>query len=835
MDHLDIEIKKWAHFRPYKNLWWNALWFFPLSYGCITYQGAHYLPLIIGYIFIICAVITYIAWQLLAYHALPRNLFTILNNISRCPARPIYFIFNLTHNPIQLHTQFIQIINETSYGIQWHQSQEAEIIELRPHAIFNMPSQRMLLTILFRHIAKKRFKGIIIQISSAQLLSRPSFTTLHALMQHIATLTTRSLRYQIIIYNSEDSAAQDAIIFRPEKHMAQQPELWASLRTSFQNIIDIFRQQHNVPHSTEATHFDILMDPTEYLITSITKHNTFQMTALHLLGFGISQKDNTSHPILTPYTHSIWPKVISSTAVGLLVISFMLVVREHYILQKLIQEHKKTLMHLTPKALSTQLMMHLRNKDTYWHNFIPASTHATPTLEYPQEAISIFTTYPVDTQIKITLDNLGPNPPFENSHEINNYYNQTAHLICTLRDQNKDNFCLESTKSILIHYWISKQLENIEDSLLPIDTQADIDLTIRINQLNYIIKNPEIVGEHVHQRLGLVESMLRQQPEPTLQKRHDELQELVELFKTSGSYQILEYIAQRYSHDKAIPKPECTPLNAVDARIMQRLHPVEKVPDNQPGQLQEIVHAWDNIYRSFLPLKGCFPLHQMSTQDCDVHQFNEFFRPDTGLFDQLWTQHFSSYVSDGSTPDISFIPDIAPFIRHELIERYMQVRIIQSVFFATHQPVISIRMRPEITNKDLHVEFRLSHKKYPLDANMHTEIPINWSYNDDDYIGFNFILKEEEKLIEYRGHWAIMRLLKEHFMPNTQQNTIEINALNQTLRLNLIGHPHLAPWYSHLYNGFDLPEKILNTTTPHVSTHHAGSEINEPEDIIIEE
>jgi len=779
---------------------------------------------------------------------MPIQLMKILKKISYYPSKPIYIVFNLTHDPLKLHTQFLDIIDEPLCAIRWHQSHEAEFLELQPQAIINLPAQRMLLNLLLRHMSSYRFRGAIIQISSTQLLTRPPFSTIRTLMKNIITMRSyKKLPYQVIIYNSAIPEAQDAIIFKPEKNLRQFPLLWTSIQSSFQHIIEEFKALNNVSSTNQATHFDVLMDPTEYLLASIGKNNTVQCQALHLIGFGITNTHDVAHPILKPYHPQIWPHIISKTSMVLIILSLIYVVREHYVLEQIMQEHKNALRNTSSSTLTAQLLNILRTKDNYWSSFITASP--LPPLEYPDEALKVFQQLPQDTQIHDVLEHLKTAGQFENTHEINTYYDQVAQLICTLRAQENTPHCLTAIKSSLIHLWASKQLALIENSILPIDT-AHADVSVKINQLNYILKHPNIVGEHVHQRLGLVESISRQYPDKNIEKKHNDIKELVVFFKDSGTYKTIQYIYNRYTQDTPLPLDIYTPMNSVDAHIMQQLNPLEHVQPQHPPMMHDIVIGWDTIYRSYLPLKGCFPLHQHSHQDCDVQQFIQFFQPKKGTFDRLWQQYFGTHVIEKEHDELVFTDSIASYITPEVIERYMQVRIIQSIFFASDQPTVSLRLRPEITHKDLHVDLRLPHKTYVIDANMHTEVPINWSYTEDDFLSFTFKLKEEEKIIEYRGPWALMHLMNKHLIPGAQYNTLELHALQQTLRMNLIGHPHLAPWYTHLYDGFNLPDKILvehapQSTAPLVLIPQSASPVIEkksapapapaPQDIVIDD
>lgn len=815
MNQITYKDNGWLHLQTWRFLWLHILWLYPLSYAVYHYHGPSPYFIGTGYSCVIAMLLSYSIWQVLAYRSAPPIIRKILNKLSKFTAAPIYVVFNLTQVPIKINTHFTDILSEDSYHIRWYQSPEAEFLELSPQAIVSLNFQKKLLLLLLRHIARARFSGVVIQISSETLIHRPPFKTIRTLIQHIDKLKYRkSLPYQVMIYNNNAPEATDAVVLRPESSDQSHPKLWQALRCSFQKLIDDYHHSHEASPITEPTSLDLLMDPAENLLAAIAKDTLLTCKAIHLIGFSISKAPASDNPLLYPYRPSRWPNIISKSAVTLILLSAAIVFKERYDLHERLALQHEELKKTNGTVLTHQLMAALGKSDSYWSELI--EPHSLPPLDpsYLGEANKVFREMPLDQQITNVSTGLYSPPDFINPNEVTTYYEKASKLICTLRQEPASADCLSRAMTELVHDWSRKQLSLLENSLLPIDLTTNIEPSIRLNQLDYLLKHPEIIGEHVHARMGLLASMLRRHPNAALKLQQTELQELVESFKNSGSYKAIQYVFDRHSNDKPIVHPTLNALNSSDQRLIDSILPLEKTNASQPIVLQDTIRAWDLLYRSYLPLKGCFPLQQSSSQDCDATQFINFFHPNSGTFDQLWQQHFAHLLANttGSEPP-AFLPEIAPFLSQEILDRYMQTRIIQSVFFSEGQPALTLRFRPEITESELHVNLKLGSKSYHLHANQHIEVPASWNYATDHHISIILQLDQQEKVIDYKGPWAVLRLMRDHLVSGNNYNYLEINELNQTLRLNLVGQPELAPWYASLYDNFELPQQVLNNAS----------------------
>lgn len=821
MNYTKSDAYPWLQLQTWRFLWLHLIWFAPLSYSFYHYQGSSYYITNISYIFIIATMLSYAAWQAKLYRTTPSTIRLILSKLSKYSAPPIYIIFNLTQAPIKINTHFTDILAEDRHFIRWYQSPDAEFLELSPHAIVSLNFQKKLLSLLLRHIARRRFHGVVIQISSETLMQQPPFNTVRKLIQYIDNIRyKKNLPYQIMIYNDQTLDADDAVILRPETHNQKHPKLWQTLRPSFQDLIEAIHLKSN-NMLTEPTQLDLMMDPIENLLKAITENTEFACTAIHLIGFSIPSQQTYSNPLLNTYHHNRWPNIISKTAIALMLLSAAIVLKEHYDLRVKLSLSRAELQKTDNMVLTHQLLAQLSHQDAYWSNLIQLPKTIKLENDHIDAARELFIKMPENQQIENILSALVTTPEFINPSEVTAYHEKISKLVCTLKQQANTKDCLERSLSLLIHEWTKKQLNHLEKSLLPIDINADIEASTRLNQLDYLLKHPEIIGEHVHSRLGLLESMLRQHPNQELQTQQSNIQDLVSSFKESGSYQALQYIFDRHSNDKPIPYPTISPINTTDQNIINSIIPQEKNYDSQPDVLQDTLKGWDLIYRSYLPLQGCFPLHQSSTQDCDPSKFVEFFQPNSGTFDRLWQKHIEPLVAPTTSSDTpTFLPTVAPYLSNEIIDRYMQIRIIQSVFFTTGQASLSLRFRPEISQHDLQADLKIHDKSYHIHANQHTEIPVTWNYITDQNLSITIHYNGMEENISYMGPWGLLRLIRNHLISSNNHNYIDINALNQHLRLTLIGHPHLAPWYTSLYDNFDLPVHML------ISNNHSDKKID---------
>lgn len=818
MNNTAIGAYPWLQLQTWRYLWLHLIWFFPLSYAVHQYQGHHFYFVISTYICILMMMILYSAWQTTLYIQSPLMIRKIINKLSRTSAPPLYIMFNLTQSSLKINTHYTEILSEEKHHIRWYQSPDAEFLELSPQAIVSLKFQKQLLQLLLRHIAKTRFGGIVIQISSQTLMQNPPYNTIVDLIHHINKIGYhKALPFQVMIYNHEAPDANDAVILRPESAHRQHPLLWKTLRSSFQNLIDELHHQAMCTNIIEPTRLDLLMNPTENLLTSISENTNLSCLAIHLIGFSIpTTSTDTDNPLLHPYHPKYWPKFISKSALVLIILSGCIVLKEHYDLS--IRLHKQNhLLKQTDNTLIThQLLQYINENDNYWSHLLRLQSPL-PALDSSQIKLSFkrFQTIPVTEQIQAIQSALIVTPEFINPNEVSVYFEKIAKLTCTLRETSESTDCQNRALADLVHDWSKKQLNMLEQGILPVDLDANIDPSIRLNQLDYLLKHPEMIGEHVHARLGLLESMLRQHPHKDLSDHQADIQALVTSFKQSGSYDAIQYLIERQSSEFAVPQPEITAINDSDRRLIDALIPLEKISDAQPAILEDAIQGWDILYRSYLPLQGCYPLQQGSTQDCDANAFINFFKPKTGTFDTLWQKHFEAYVTPSSSgEDIpEFLPSIAPYLSEEIIERYMQARIIQSVFFESNLSAISLRIRPEISERDLQADLMIGKKTYSLHANGHVEIPLVWDYTSDHNISIYMQLHGKDKKIEYFGPWAILKLMQNHLISGSNYNSIQIHELGQTLRLNLIGHPHIAPWYTSLYDGFELPQNILKTAS----------------------
>lgn len=827
MNHSVHHINQWMHLQTWRFVWLHFFWFIPLTYGVFSYQGPAVPAVRVGYAWLLLMILLYAIWQIRAYLRLPPTLNKILTQLSRPYAQPIYVVFNLTEAPLKLNTHFNSIISEPTYHVRWYQSPDAEFLELSPHALVALNFQKKLCILLLRHIAPLRFGGLVIQIGRSTLLQMPTFKTVSALIGYIDQLKYRThVPYQIMIYDDQHDQYADAIILRPEPGYQQHPKLWEAMRQSFQELIERIHQHNETTPLQQATLIDFLMPPTQTLLASIGAHPSLICHAIHLIGFNLPNPTASQNPLLKRYTPTPWPRLISRFAVFLILISAGLVVKEHYELQQAIyakEQNIKTAQHTT---LAQQLMQDLLDQDPTWATLLQPLNAPKLDPSWRTETRRAFNALPKEAQVASMYPTLAAPPEWNTPQEVNQYFDHVARFACTLKGEAENPNCLSALMDAFTHHWIRLELQNLEHTLLPIDLSSHMEASVRRNQLNYLLKHPDIIGEHVHQRLSLLEQALKEHPDASLRQSQFELQSLVESFKESASYQALSYLFEQSTQGTPVDRPKLHPINACDRRVMERILP-QHINDHQhPAPLAALVPHWDELYRAYLPLKGCFPLHQTSSQDCDPHAFIAFFAPNTGTFDRLWPQ-FASLLQEHQG-NITLSPEWTTFVDPALIDRYMQVRLIQSMFFDHQSPITHLRLRPEITDRALNAQLHIQNHLYPMSSNPHLDIPIHWNPLEPAPIKLSLSVDQQEEVREFSGPWALWRFIDQYLTP--PHNALRIQYLNHELRIHLLGHPQLAPWHHHLYDQFDLPEQILITKQPSSIDHFQADSASEGEE-----